>query len=265
MNARIPLFAQCLSRLQCHAGIVREGNHIEQHALRMQKIIQGNATQDRIPTGGPVNPRTGIPDSYVDLVIDYLVREGPIVDALLAKQEETWKRLRSQIRKMVIWHAARHCNLAGERFDELVKDLTQVCSIIFWKKLWRYPYDCDLSAWLFKFVENVVRSECNKPSFRRRGDHLSLDGPSDDSPDGPLLAEVLPDDGAMSRFEKADLLLTIRAGLRLLSKPQRALVEMQLGNYDNSEIALYLDRTPNAIYTIRRRAVEKLHKFVISG
>jgi DNA-directed RNA polymerase specialized sigma24 family protein len=269
MNARTPLFVQCLSRLQFREAqewATQAGNnHTKQQALRVQKIVQDNAKRDRIPPDLPVNLQTGIPDSYIDRVIDYLLREGPTVDALLAKQSETWVRVHSEVARMVIQYTSERCDLSGERFEELVKDLTQDCSVNIWRKLWRYPYDCDLSAWLSVFVKNMVRSACRKPPFGRSSSHLSLDDPSDDSPDGLLLAEVLPDDRAANWFEKADLLLTIHAGLRLLSKPQRALVEMQLGNHDNSEIAFYLDRTPNAIYTIRRRAVKKLHKFVISG
>jgi DNA-directed RNA polymerase specialized sigma24 family protein len=183
-------------------------------------------------------------------VIGYLLREGPVVDALLAKQSDTWAGKQAEIARMVRRHASARCKVSGEQFEELVKDLT---------------HDCELSAWLSEFVKNVVRCACRKASFRHSHNNISLDSPPDGSLDGPLLAETLADEGALKPFEQAEREMTVRAGFGLLSRLQRRLVEMQLGGSDSPEIAVYLNRTRNAIYTIRRRAVEKLQKFVISG
>jgi DNA-directed RNA polymerase specialized sigma24 family protein len=273
MNAPTPLFSQCLSRLQiqyARRGGTEEGGseqaQLEQLlAQRVQKIVQHNADEGRIEEGLPADSETGIPDLYIDRVIGYLLSEGPVIDALLAKQSDTWADKHVEIEQMVRRHVSARCGLAGERFEELVKDLTQDCSIKIWETLWRYPYDCELSAWLWKFVENVVRCACRKSSFRHSHDNISLDSPPDGSLDGPLLIEVLPDERALGSLEKTDLVLTIRAGYGLLSRLQRLLIELQLGGIDSPEIAFYLNRTVNAIYTIRQRAVKKLHKFVISG
>jgi DNA-directed RNA polymerase specialized sigma24 family protein len=277
MNAPTPLFSQCLSRLQTQyarwgmrrspgdRGCADEEDGNEQLAQRVQKIVQRNADEGRIEDGLPTNPDTGIPDQYVDRVIGYLLSEGPVVGALLAKQSDTWAEKQAEITRMVRRHASACCGLSGERFEELVKDLTQDCSIKIWRTLWRYPYDCALSAWLWKFVENVVRGACRKASFRHGNNNISLDGPPDGSLDGPLLLEALPDERALGSLEKADRELSIEAGMGLLSRLQRLLIEMQLDGSNSREIAVYLNRTLNAIYTIRRRAVEKLHKFVISG
>jgi RNA polymerase sigma factor (sigma-70 family) len=272
MSARTPLFSQCLSRLQiqdARQGITEDDSseqaQLTQRALRVEKIVQRNADQGRIRNKLPANPHTGIPDAYIDRVIGYLLREGPVVDALLAKQSDTWAGKQAEIARMVRRHASARCKVSCEQFEELVKDLTQDCSIKIWETLWRYPYDCELSAWLSEFVKNMVRCACRKASFRHSHNNISLDSPPDGSLDGPLLAETLADEGALKPFEQAEREMTVRAGFGLLSRLQRRLVEMQLNGSDSPEIAVYLNRTRNAIYTIRRRAVEKLQKFVISG
>lgn len=108
--------------------------------------------------------------------------------------------------------------------------------------LHRYQ-DVLFAAWLFRIAHNVV------VDVYRRRPSVPLEG-AEDRPDPARTPESL----AVAQSERE----IVRAALAQLTADERAVVELPYAGWSGKQIAEALDRTPNAVKTLRYRALRRL-------
>lgn len=262
----IDLERQCLARindyLRKHPSIIVEDRN--DLAARIAVLVQRNQRANRLPDLTS-DPRTGVPDAYIDDVLQHYFRESPRIAALRAGEIVSWENMLDLLKRRV-YSSLRRYNVKTNDFCTLADEIVQSCSFLIWMKLEKFPYDCPLDAWVSYFVIYEVRGTCGSSGFRNRQRNISFDQPLPTrklSSFGVLtLEDFLPDERASYDFLMLERVLTIKAGFIYLSPAQCELVLRQLEGQTTLDIARGMGCSPNAVYKIRQRAVDRLRMFI---
>lgn len=108
--------------------------------------------------------------------------------------------------------------------------------------------DQAFAAWIFRIAHNVTTDV-----LRARRPTAPLDAAHEvPDPTRP------PDELTLARDDRA----AVRAALAALPNDQRAAVELQLAGWSGHEIAMALDRSPEAVRMLRLRAFNRLRKLL---
>jgi RNA polymerase sigma factor (sigma-70 family) len=261
------LVRQCLARinhyLETHSPTITENKN--NLATRIAALVEHN--ERRLPDL-PSDPHTNVPGAYIDDVIRYYLQETPRIKALKAGDISSWETLLNLLKRRVYTNLRRYYVKTND-FDTLAAEIVQSCSFLIWMKLEQFRYDCPLDAWVSYFVANEVRDICRSAGFKNRQKNVSFDQPLHDrtfsNTDSFTLGDLLIDKQASQDFLMVDRLLTIKAGFIYLSPAQRELVRRQLEGQTTLDIAQGMGCSPNAVYKLRQRAVDKLRTFIELG
>jgi len=105
------------------------------------------------------------------------------------------------------------------------------------------------AAWLFRIAHNVVVD-----AQRRRQPTAPLESAGEPADHDPT-----PEDIAVSH----DVATALRASLARLSDDQRAVIELQLADWSQREIAATLGKSPAAVKMLRLRALGRLKALLV--
>ena len=259
------LHRQCLKRARILQP--RLPGSIDEESLANRAVVIIRRNQSRVPANLEPDPASGIPDEYVDDVINALMIEGPRVTALKAGDTVTWNNLLDLIyrRAMSYLQAHYHNQEYISPLNALVEDLVLHCAELLWLNLDRFPFDTSLDAWVSNFVANEARTLRRKADFIHNCTARSLERSNRKSTWQRPLEDKLRDCQTTGEFEIIDRWLTLGVGLRNLSPDQREVIRRQLLGQSVPDIAADMGRTRNAIYLLRHKAVSSLRDYVISG
>jgi DNA-directed RNA polymerase specialized sigma24 family protein len=260
---------QCLARindyLKNHPSIIVEDRN--DLATRIAKLVQHNKKKNRLPNLSP-EPHTGVPDAYIDDVLDHYFQESPGIEALKAGDIVSWENLLDLLKKR-IHSCLRRYNVKTNDLCTLADEIVQSCSFLIWMKLDLFPYDCSLESWVSYFAIYEVLGTCGSAGFRNWQKNISIDQPLHSRMHSNLgiltLEDFLPDERASQDFLMVERLLTIKAGFVYLSDAQCELVLRQLEGQTTPDIAREMGCSTNAVYKLRQRAVDKLRTFIDLG
>jgi DNA-directed RNA polymerase specialized sigma24 family protein len=254
------LHRQCLRRAQayCRANRAKIPT-IDALIPEVARLVDQN--RERAQANARPDPKTGVPDEYVDDVIRCLIREKPLVDALKAGEAQAWEALLTLITRRV-YASLRRYRIAAPHLHARADELVQHCAMLIWQALDRYRYDSTFESWVSVFVAFEVGDVCKSKGFQIDARALSWDTLSAGTPEGFGLDERIPDEGAYHHFQHLDRVLTVEAGMKYLSPDQREFIWRQLGGQTTTDIARGMARTRNAIYKIRQRTIAVLRAFI---
>jgi RNA polymerase sigma factor (sigma-70 family) len=254
-----PLYRQCLNRVIAYA----KGKQIRLSTLQAQAIarwVSRRVKQNERRIGKFETPNatvSGVPDQYVDDVIQSFHVEHKKMAALRGGDTETWEQLLCLISTRVGQYLRRYWIGTTELY-EMREDLVQICAETFLRCADHFPYDCSLEAWVSKLVANKVRELCRTHGYQLQR-VVSL--PVDADEQGIWKIHF---SGPDESFLAAEARMTLQSMLGELSEDQRLLIELEADGNDVETIARVMSRTPNAIYKLRQRAYAALQVLEIA-
>ena len=170
--------------------------------------------------------------------------EEPDDAALVAAAKEDLRAFTALYERYVD-RVYRYCySRLGSR--ELAEDATSEVFLKALGALHRYE-DVLFAAWIFRIAHNVV------VDVYRRRPSVPLDG-AEERPDPARTPESL----AVAQSERE----MVRAALNKLTPDERAVVELPYAGWTGRQIGESLGRTPNAVKTLRYRALRRLRELL---
>jgi RNA polymerase sigma factor (sigma-70 family) len=259
------LYAQCL---RC----IKRGISTNQYSLTESRVddfarwvarqVSANQAKGRVHQDRVSDPITGIPSSYIDVVISCALEFGPHLDQLKDGDVDGWNEIMTLIRRRVGTNLQPYAALYGPRFHGLAEELVQQCVAVLWINLDCFTYDTNLESWVSQFVAFEVSTERRRADFRRNSTAHSLDQPVGFEDGIGTLGELLPDGKAAMYSEKMDLYLTVWAASEHLSADQHEVIWRTLSGQTLQDIADHMGKKRNTIDQLRHRAVKILRKHI---
>lgn len=227
-------------------------------ARRAAQVARQNV--ERIPREGRPNPRTDFPDSYIDDIIRNLMKEGPRVAALLAKENAAWERMLNFIHRRARSNLARYYEYLPIKIplDALARDMALHCAAILLRLLPSFPFDTSLDAWVSVVVANEVRALRQRADFRWNELAYSLEGEIGGEVDSPRLMDTLADEDLTRMWRLWEEMLVVTGYLDVLTPDQREVIWRGLNGEDAETIAQHMSRSRDAVYSLRSRAIKVL-------
>lgn len=254
---------QCEARIVAAARAARpETADVSALARRVAWIVAGNRERGRVPQDQPPDPQTGVPDSYIDEVLFFLQREGPTVGALRASDREAWVRVLALMATRAYGYLLHYGVEAGQA-RQLAEDFAQTSGLTLWgQALERFSYDTHLDAWISQIVAYEVSQWYRSGKEQRQQRALSLDAVTDSQVQDTLY-RILPDPAAGRTLDAAEARLMLEDALaQLASQEQRQVIVWGLAGHSNAEIAEALNRSVQAVYNLRHRAMAALREIL---
>lgn len=259
------LYAQCLTRasiiVPAELGDVSP-SIVAFAAWRATQIALQN--RHRIPAGTYLDPATGYPDSYLDDIVTTLVRESSRVRALKERDNNAWEAILVHVDRRVR-AAARHYYAflpIKIPYEVAVHDSVQHCAAVLLDRLDSYPFDTPLEAWVQTLITRELSTLRRRADFRLNALARSLEATLTGEPDSLRLIDLLASEDAGLAWQLCEDYAVIHSYLDELPPSQREVVERQLQGEDTSTIAANMHCTPNAVYSLRRRAVRNLRALI---
>ncbi len=257
------LYKQCLQRTRARLASLGQPatpDVIATFARRVAQIARQNT--DRIPLNVRPNPRTSFPDSYIDDIIVSLIKEGPRVAALLAKDNAAWEQMLNYIHRRARSNLARYYEYLPIKvpLNSLARDMALHCAAILLRRLPTFPFDTSLDAWVAVLVANEVRTLRHRADFRWNDLARSLDAENDSQLDSPRLMDTLADEGLDDMWRQWEEMFVVTSHLDDLTPDQREVIWRGLNGEDSDSIARHMNRTRDAVYSLRARAVKVLRE-----
>jgi RNA polymerase sigma factor (sigma-70 family) len=260
-NMASALVQQCLQRAERIAPNLSISEH---YGLARRAAGIALRNHRRVPDNLPIDPETGFPDSYLDDIIRTLIEDGPRFDRLLQKDDRAWNDALRFVECRVRTYLYRIYNEGDviSPLEELVNDLTLHCTAVLWRDMRRFTFDTPLEAWASKYIAQEVSTYRRGADFRWNEHARSLDRPLREQPDSLTLGDLLADKRSTIDLELADKRLTIMNVLEHLSPDQRELIERTMAGQETPDIAEEMDRTHDAVHTLRHRALKRLRNSI---
>ncbi len=259
------LYTQCLRRIKQGISANRYSlmeSRVDDFARWVAQQVSANQVKGRVPQNRVSDPITGIPSSYIDVVISCALEFGPYIDRLKDGNVDSWNKIFALVRRRVGINLQPYAAFYGPRYEGLAEELVQHCATVLWINLDRYTYDTNLEWWVSHFVALEVSTERRRADFRRNSTVPSLDQPVGFEDEIGTLGEFLPDGKAAMYSEKLDLYLAVWAASKHLSADQREVIWRTLSGQTPQEIADHMGKKRNAIDQIRHRAVKILREYI---
>ncbi len=259
------LYAQCLRCIEQGVSTNQYTlieTQAEELAERIARQVSVNQVKRRVHQDEVCDPVTGIPSSYINVIISYALEVGPKIKQLKAGDVESWNEIMVLARQRVNTNLKGYAAQYGHRFHSLAEELVQKCTTVLWMRLDGYPYDTSLESWVSQFVALEVSTERRKSDFKWNSTARSLDQPVGFGEGASTLGELLPDRNAVHHYEQVDLYLTVEAASKHLSPDQHEVVWRTLSGQTSQDIADHMGKNRNTIYQIRYRAVKTLREYI---
>jgi len=247
---------------------------LEQYGITHEQLIDNLATivkrnvesgrAMRVMTQGGHRPGSLTMEQlerYIDIVLKFYLIEFKRLDLLAARDEDEWAQLLDRLTYRARG-ILRRFNMSSDPADFAL----QACETIF---LQWFPCDVCFDAWSMTILRNHVLW----PRMRSR-DLIDRDptvGSLDhmDNPDAGIeysLYETLPDHAASADFECIETRQMLVDAIDLLpSEEQKVVIIHQFFNdLNDEEIARELDKTRQAVYNLRHRALRGLGEILAS-
>ena len=199
---------QCQARIEASQREAKP-SHVDTGVLarRVAWIVDDNRQRGRVPQDQMPDPKTGIPDSYIDEVLYFLDREEPTLSALRSGEEAAWDRVLALMGTRAYGYLLRYGVAAGQA-RQLAEDFAQMGGVALWgQALERYPYDTHFDAWVSRIMAYEVSQWWRSTKEQRHQRALSLDAPLDAVPDSQVqgtLYRILPDLRASRALDAAE-------------------------------------------------------------
>jgi len=215
---------------------------------------------ERIPGTEDVSPYTGVPDTYVDEVIKYYRVESRRIVKLLAGDSTSWEKLYPIIRGYTIKYLVSSYNLTyyWVSFDTLVHDvISRTYTKLANSHFRSYCYDCPLDTWIGQYAVYTTR-ELLRDHIQYANMHPSLEEHLPGT-NGLTKSDVIPDDDAQDEIDKRQDRLAVEQAIQAHLPPDQAEVMFRsLAGESPADIARAMERTRNAVYILRARAIKTL-------
>lgn len=213
----------------------------------------------------PLGTEVGGPlEAYIDRVIAAYLREHRRVERLAARDEATWTELYERLASQAYYMLLRWQVPAARAADEAHDLAQQICEVIFSHP---FPYDVPFDAWSTRILTNRIlyRHTRSQDLMDREPGILSLDRPGRDATDDDFsLYDLLADESGESAFESVEVqerLIQAIAGLRSTAQ-QQVIIYTYFYELSDDEIARDLDKSKQAIYNLRYRALRRLKQIL---
>jgi RNA polymerase sigma factor (sigma-70 family) len=255
------LYVQCFRRTYAH--YLRSGNNavlmqIEKAADWLMHRVEAN--RQRVPANHPVNPQTGIPDSYLDELLKHAAIEGPYIMALYDGDAAAWERAACLISSRVHGYLRRHSVTSLGR-EIQAEDIIQSCSEATWHWLEKYTYDCKLEAWLSQCIAHRVHEICFSAGHRRSTRSVSIED-AIKGDESLTIGDMLPDQAAQAQFSEAEIVMALEMALARLPVRQQASILGAIKGETAQTIAARIGCNPNAVYKLQERARKSLRRML---
>lgn len=229
----------------------------------VKKEKRGEGTEESSPTFRHPGPLAHF-ETYIDRVIATYLREHDRVEKLVAQDETTWRELGEQLAGSAYHILLRQQVPAARAVNDALDFAQQTCEAVLSH---RFPYDVAFDAWTTVILRNqILQRYTRSPDLMdRESESLSLDRPDQSETDDDFsLYAVLADTSSISPFEKIEVQeWLIQAIDRLPSQAQQqVIVDTFFYELTDDEIAQRLHRTKQAIYSLRHRALRRLHQML---
>lgn len=265
---RDELFEQCLRRVKNHRtqhGLTWSDRYQVELASEVATIIR--QTQKRNPARIPVEVRaadiSSVPATYVDDVIHYYLMDAPRVQRLLQRNDPLWKDLI----KIIEAHARKR--LAGRynpayyhtSLDDLLREVVNQTFVKLAASAFEtYYFDCPLNLWLGMYAYHTAQELLHDAlKYQQSTESLEkvLPGTAD-----LVTGEVIPDPHAQKEHEIMLARLVIERAWPALSPDQAEVISRRLEGQSTQEIAHAMQRECKAIYSLERRAVVQMQRYL---
>ncbi|MFQ5768695.1 MAG: RNA polymerase sigma factor, partial [Acidobacteriota bacterium] len=203
-------------------------------------------------------------ETYIDRVIAGYLREHRRVEALAARDETAWNELCKLLAGRAYNILLRLRVPAARAANEAPGFVQQTCEVVFSQP---FPYDVSFDAWATLILRNQIlqRYTRSQDLIDREPRMLSLDRPSQhQTGDDFSLYHLLADESGHSAFERVEVQeWLLQAIAQLRSRPQQqVIVDTFFYELSDDEIAGRLDRTRQAVYNLRHRALRRLKQIL---
>lgn len=227
-----------------------------------QNVASGRA--QRVMAGRFIEGREGSPlETYVDRVIDCYLREHNRIEALADGNRAAWTELFEQLAGRAYNILLRLQVPPGWARGEASDFAQEACEVIFSHP---FPYDVSFDAWATRILKNCIlgRYTRSQDLVDREPGILSLDRPSQEVGDDFSLYDLLTDDSGTSVFDRLEVReWLIQAIARLGSRAQQqVIIDTFFYELSDEEIAQRLDKTRQAVYNLRFRALRRLKQIL---
>ncbi len=217
------------------------------HSGRFQRVASKRAKQHPLTLS-----------AYIDQVILHGSREYAKIQALKRGDQDEWQRLCQSLFHRAYGMIRRLRN--GMESEADAKDCAQnACFLIYHH---RFPCDISFDAWANTILRNVVVGRYTRSSdvLDQPGVSRSFDELEFQQDDFVPLNESLADPQAGAAFETFENQELLRSAIKQLSsRSQRQVI---LGTYveglSNTQVAQKLGKSKQAVYNLRKRALEEL-------
>ncbi len=203
-------------------------------------------------------------EQYIDNVIARYLTEHQRVERLVERDDAEWVSLQ-QLMAARAYRILQRWQVSGlQPKDEVADFAQQACESIYAAV---FPYDVSFDAWATMILNNHIRQRYTRSQdlIDRNPSIESLDQSDTPDPDEVTsLYDTLSDPTALHLFERIDIQQEIIGAIAQLPShsQQDVIIYSSLYGWSDEQIAEHLDKTKQAIYNLRHRALQQLRQIL---
>lgn len=187
-------------------------------------------------------------EEYTELVTNYYVVHHDFVSQLMQGSKEAWEQLWRKLFRAAYTLLLRR-NWDPEAAYIRAQEATQDACLSIYCQI--YPYDCPLDAWIFSILRHHVFRSHHRP--RNPLDLPNVIEPLEKS------SQLAADFEDFVSIERLEVLSHAISQLRSVAQ-QQVIDFLYFQGISTEEIAQKLNKTPQAIYNLKERALANLRK-----
>jgi len=204
--------------------------------------------------------------AYIDRVITTYHAEHPRVVRLERSDAIEWALLFEQLRMRAYHALLRRQTPTAKAREEAVDFAQETCHAVFSSP---FPYDVPFDAWTTKILNNFILQRYTRSRDlidRKPMMVMSLDQPErqTDSTDGFSFHDLLTNEADVSAFKQIEIQEWLVQAIRYLRSQaqQEVIIYSYFYDLSDEEIAKRLDKSTNAVYILRHRALHRLQEIL---
>jgi len=256
--------ARALQRVWDQSGVRPPGRERRAHVEAVADVLQTNLANGRwrhaAGTHGAGWPNDPELQRYAVCVAAHYWAEHERVGGLNARDRELWAELHGQLRKSAYRTLRAHFGLPYPLAFERANDYAQAaCELIF---RGRYPFDVPFPAWATRVLTNCIRAgEGRSTDLLDRGTFVEPAPASTREPAPVEETYWIEGEQNLRRWEERELLWEAIQRLESEAQQQVIILDFWYGR-SSAEIAQALGKTPQAVYSLRHRALASLREML---
>ncbi len=226
---------------------------------RIQRVIAGQMDKEQHKSEAPLLKE------YLDRLIVTYKAEHSRIKKLADKDDKEWQHLFEQLTNRAYYMLLR-LQISPVQAESTAVDFAQECCTTIFIKI--FPCDVPFDAWSTKILNNLILQRYTRSRDlidRKSTSIISVDQPAQDvSSEQFSLHELITDDFSISAFERIELQEWLLKAITHLPSPSQQDVIIYTYFYDlsDNDIAQQIDKTKNAVYILRHRALQQLQKIL---